>query len=72
MATLYSYPPPPPSLPGRRGDAEGAERLYRRVLALDPAHVDALNNLGLLLQIDRGQAQQRPIRRCAPRLGSNH
>ena len=32
----------------RRGDVPGAEALYRRVLALDPDHVRALNNLGVI------------------------
>ena len=32
----------------RGGDAPGAEALYRRVLALDPDHVRALNNLGII------------------------
>jgi tetratricopeptide (TPR) repeat protein len=32
----------------RSGDVPGAEALYRRVLALDPEHVRALNNLGII------------------------
>jgi len=32
----------------RSGDAPGADALYRRVLALDPDHVRALNNLGII------------------------
>ncbi len=31
-----------------RGELADAERLYREALALDPAHVDGLNNLGAL------------------------
>ncbi len=32
----------------RRGDFKGAEALYQRVLVLDPGHVRALNNLGVI------------------------
>jgi tetratricopeptide (TPR) repeat protein len=32
----------------RRGDFKGAEGLYQRVLVLDPGHVRALNNLGVI------------------------
>ncbi len=32
----------------RRGDVPGADALYQRVLALDPDHVRALNNLGVI------------------------
>ncbi|MEK6655518.1 MAG: tetratricopeptide repeat protein [Thermodesulfobacteriota bacterium] len=32
----------------RRGDFKGAEVLYERVLVLDPGHVRALNNLGVI------------------------
>jgi tetratricopeptide (TPR) repeat protein len=32
----------------RRGDVPGAEALYERVLAIDPRHVRALNNLGVI------------------------
>src|SRR5690348_5896888 len=36
------------------GDLHGAELLYREVLARDPNHADACNNLGLIAQ-DVGQ-----------------
>jgi tetratricopeptide (TPR) repeat protein len=32
----------------RKGDRRRAEALYRQTLAIDPAHVQALNNLGVL------------------------
>ena len=32
----------------RNGDVPGAEALYQKVLALDPDHVRALNNLGII------------------------
>lgn len=32
----------------RKGDLRRAEALYRQMLAIDPAHVQALNNLGVL------------------------
>jgi len=32
----------------RRGDFKGAEALYQRVLVLDPGHVRAMNNLGVI------------------------
>jgi tetratricopeptide (TPR) repeat protein len=32
----------------RRGDVPGADALYQRVLAVDPDHVRALNNLGVI------------------------
>ncbi len=36
-----------PCRPAQRG-CPGAEALYQRVLALDPGHVRALNNLGVI------------------------
>src|SRR5262245_58110509 len=36
-----------------RGDAPGAERLYRCVLESDPAHTDALFFLGRLAMLDQ-------------------
>jgi tetratricopeptide (TPR) repeat protein len=32
----------------RRGEVRGAEAVYKKVLALDPGHVRALNNLGVI------------------------
>jgi len=43
------------------GDAGAAEEDYRRVLQLDPAHVPALTNLGVLL-VGRGELEE--ARRC--------
>ncbi len=40
----------------RRGDAAGAEAGFRGILARDPEHVEALNNLGVVLRA-RGQVE---------------
>jgi tetratricopeptide (TPR) repeat protein len=42
----------------RKGDLRGAEDLYQKVLMLDPGHVRALNNLGVIYmgQKQRGKA----------------
>jgi len=37
----------------RKGDHKRAEALYRQVLALDPGHVRALNNLGVLYMVEK-------------------
>jgi len=41
----------------RRGDHKRAEVLYREVLALDPGHVRALNNLGILCMVEKKEEQ---------------
>ncbi|HBB18729.1 MAG TPA: hypothetical protein DCZ97_17650 [Syntrophus sp. (in: bacteria)] len=41
----------------RKGDHERAEALYREVIALDPDHVRALNNLGVLYMVEQKEEQ---------------
>jgi len=49
-------------------DFDGAEKLYRRVLELDPSNTDACNNLGLMLFEQKGDldgAEAMYSRACA-------
>jgi len=41
----------------RKGDHKRAEALYRQALALDPGHVRALNNLGVLCMAEQKEEQ---------------
>ncbi len=41
----------------RRGDLRGAEELYQKVLTLDPGHVRALNNLGVIYMEQKKREQ---------------
>jgi predicted Zn-dependent protease len=49
----------------RAGQLAPAEHLYRRVLAVEPEHVDSLHYLGVLaLQTGRGRAALDPLDRA--------
>ena len=52
----------------RHGRADEAESLYREILQLDPAHVDALHNLGVQRLAAGGAAEAVPLLREALRL----
>jgi tetratricopeptide (TPR) repeat protein len=41
----------------RKGDHKRAEALYRQALALDPGHVRAMNNLGVLFMAEQKEEQ---------------
>ena len=45
----------------RQKQIERAERLYKRVLSIDPGHVNALNNLGVLYMSQHRQGQAIPL-----------
>src|SRR5689334_13280375 len=83
-------PPAPPAAPGRsaddlmreafplheRGDAAGAERLYRQILQVDPDYADAHYLLGRIAQdrglLDDAQRHVQEAIRCNPREPTFH